>query len=166
MAKKASSVKAPAKQTPQPKSYTSQEISLECLDRRFKRADLVFYGVDHAGVSYEARIFLNNNTADSSTPKQADKGYAGSYHIFGHGGCFGDVGHCDIRGVPRPYDPRPSHPLTPAKKVVIATEAIRQAQNSGPKVTVTIVPVILSGTERCDYQDVVKLDRVSIVTYV
>ena len=25
-----------------------------------------------------------------------DPSYAGSFYIFGHGGCFGDVGHCDV----------------------------------------------------------------------
>ena len=35
---------------------------------------------------------------------------------------LGDPGHCEVRPR-REYDPRPAHPLTRAKKVVIATQA-------------------------------------------
>src|SRR5215217_7560486 len=62
---------------------------------RFTRADLVFSGVDHSETSYEVRVFLNNPTADASTPRGAEHGYAGRFVVFGHGGCFGDEGHCE-----------------------------------------------------------------------
>jgi hypothetical protein len=148
------------------KTYTSPQIGLECLDKRFTRADLVFDGVEHAEASFEARVFLNNQDADERTPMSTGSGYAGSFHIFGHGGCFGDVGHCEVRGLPRPYDPRPAHPLTPARKVLIATEAVRRALNRSKTVTVTVVPVVTSANENCDVENVLKLDRVSIITYV
>lgn len=148
------------------KKYVSGQIVLAPLGTAFSRADLVFEGLDHSGVSYEGRVFLNNEAADERTAKTARNGYAGSYHIFGHGGCFGDVGHCDVRGLPRPYDPRPAHPLTPAKKTVIATEAIRQAMKRGKTVRVTIVPIVRAGTHRCDYENVIKFDKISVVTYV
>jgi hypothetical protein len=92
-------------------------------------------------------------------------GFAGTFNIFGHGGCFGDVGHCDVTGPRRPFDPRPAHPLTPARKVVIATEPLRRALKKAPKVTVTVVPIVLSATEKCDLQKVLKYSKVSIVTY-
>ena len=60
------------------------------------RADLVFSGVDHSQTSYEVRVFLNNPTADASTPRTAEHGYAGRFVVFGHGGCFGDEGHCEV----------------------------------------------------------------------
>ncbi len=63
---------------------------------RFTRADLVFSGVDHSETSYEVRVFLNNPTADASTPRTAEHGYAGRFVVFGHGGCFGDEGHCEV----------------------------------------------------------------------
>src|ERR1700680_4988187 len=102
------------------KTHTSTDIDLTRLDRRFTRADIEFQGVDHSGASFEARIFLNQSNADEKTETTAASGYAGAFHIFGHGGCFGDEGHCDV--VPRrSYDPRPAHPLSPARQVVIAT---------------------------------------------
>ena len=147
------------------KKYVSGKISLQGLGSKFKRADLIFDGVDHSGVSYEGRVFINNATADANTPKAAGTGYAGSFHIFGHGGCFGDVGHCEVRGTPRQYDPRPSHPLGPAKKVIIATEAIRNALAQSKEITVTVVPVVRAGTPLCDFENVVKFDRIQVHTY-
>jgi tyrosinase len=132
----------------------------------FHRADLEFEGVDHSGVSFEALVFLNNKNADARTAKTPANGYAGSFHIFGHGGCFGDVGHCEVQGLPRHYDPRPAHPLTPARKIVVATDAIRRALRKGKSMTVTVVPVVTSGTSRCDFENVLKFDRVFVVTYL
>jgi hypothetical protein len=147
-----------------PNPVTSQPIDTSAIDEDFNRADIEFIGVDHAGSSYEGRIFLNNPTADDRTPRSPDVGYAGSYFIFGHGGCLGDVGHCDI--TPRdPFDPRPGHALTPARKVLIATEAIRKLVRGG-ELTVTIVPVILSvGPKSPDDENIVKLDGIRVVAY-
>src|SRR5438067_13778113 len=102
---------------------TARPLDTSALDADFYRADIECVGVDQAGSSYEGRVFLNNPAADEQTPRSPDAGYAGSYFIFGHGGCLGDVGHCDV--APRdPFDPRPGHPLTPGRKVLIATQAI------------------------------------------
>ena len=145
--------------------YTTSKLSLAGIKKEFYRADLMFDGVDHSGASYEARVFLNNPRADDKTPLTRDNGYAGRFHIFGHGGCFGDVGHCEVRGPRRPYDPRYSHPLTPASKIVIATDAIRRAIGKGKDMTVTVVPIITSGTKLCDYEHALKFDKVSVVAY-
>jgi tyrosinase len=141
-------------------------IDAEHLDPGFSRADIEFEGVDHSGASYEGRVFLNNPTADAATPLTAEDGYAGAFHIFGHGGCFGDdEGHCTVHPR-RPYDPRPAHQLTPARKVVIATEAVRQALAKGPKVTLKVVPVVRATTPKAGADDVLSYERVSIVTYL
>jgi hypothetical protein len=154
---------APLKQPS--KVYTSSKIALDPLGKAFRRADLVFDGVDHSGASFEGRVFLNNPGANAKTPKTVQNGYAGSFHIFGHGGCFGDVGHCEVRGLPRLYDPRPAHPLSPARKIVIATEALRKAVAKGKPMTVTVVPIVRAGTELTDYDDVFKFDKLSVLTY-
>jgi tyrosinase len=146
------------------KKYMSGNISVGRLDSNFYRADIEFHGVDHSGPTFEARVFLNNPEADENTPKTLESGYAGSFHIFGHGGCFGDEGHCDV--VPRRiYDPRPAHPLSPARKVVIASEAVRRAMTAGPEVTLTVVPVILSLNDKSETEDVLKFEKAMIVTY-
>jgi hypothetical protein len=145
--------------------FRSEPITLDGVDRDFTRADIEFHGLDHSGASFEGRVFLNNPGADENTETTAANGYAGSFHIFGHGGCFGDEGHCDV--VPRrTYDPRPAHPLTPATKVVIGTEAVSAALGSGSDtMTVTVVPMVTSLTEKCSADDVLNFESVRIVTY-
>ncbi len=106
----------------------------------FQRADLVFYGVDHSGPSFEARIYLNNPGAKLTTPRDAESHYAGSFTVFGHSGCAGDAGHCEVPTGPRdPFDRRPPHPLTPQTKTVIVTDALRRIDDDQLKLTV--VPV-------------------------
>jgi hypothetical protein len=157
-----SAARRPAASRPSAKRYVSPTINLERLDTEFSRADLEFHGLDHSGESYEARIFLNNPDADESTDRTLETGYAGSFHIFGHGGCFGDdPSHCEVTGPRRAYDPRFSHPLVPTVKVVIATDAIRRVLERGKEVSVTVVPIVGYDTD----DDVLKFERLRIVTY-
>jgi hypothetical protein len=60
------------------------------------KTTLVFQGINHAGPSYEGRVFLNNKRANEKTKTTSANGYAGSFFIFGHGGrCYGGSGHCN-----------------------------------------------------------------------
>lgn len=140
-------------------------IDTSQLEPDFYRADIRFDGVDHAGPSFEVRVFLNNPAADHDTPLDAARGYAGRFHVFGHGGCFGDVGHCEQRELPRVYDPRPAHPLTPARKAVIATEAVRAALAGGGPVTLTAVSLVTGLTELCGTDAALRFESASILTY-
>jgi tyrosinase len=125
---------------------TTQPLELPELEdvQELSRADLVFYGVDHAGPSYEGRVFINNPSAGADTERVDEQGYAGAFSVFGHGGCFGDEGHClpDQRYTD-PFDVRAPHPLRGLTRTVIATDAIRRAliDASVQDVTVTLVPV-------------------------
>lgn len=122
--------------------YTSALISLPLRsDTGSSRLDIEFHGIDHSGSSFEARVFLNNQDVDESTPKNQNSGYAGSFYIFGHGGCFGDTGHCDVPQGPRdPFDRRPKHSLTPQTRTVIVNDELWRRLES-QEVTVTVVPV-------------------------
>ena len=125
---------------------TSPPLELPELEdaKELSRADLVFYGVDHSGPSYEARIFINNASADADTERVAEQGYAGSFSVFGHNGCFGAEGHClpDQRYSDE-FDRRAPHPLRALTKTVIATDAVRRAlvEPAVQQVTVTVVAV-------------------------
>ena len=114
--------------------YVSESIDNPTAgDHPFARADLVFYGVDHSGPSFEARVFLNEPDADVSTARD-DPAFAGSFTVFGHAGCAGDVGHCEVPTGPRdPFDRRPPHALTPQTKTVIVTEALRRVTDPEPR---------------------------------
>ena len=138
---------------------SAKKVSLANLPAQFSRADLEFIRVDHSGASYEARVFINNPNADENTPTVEANGYAGSFSIFGHGGCFGDVGHCDVNRERDEFDP------LPIRKVVIATQAIKSAAAKNPDITVTVVPVLMGWTEKSDLEDVLKFDHINLVTY-
>jgi tyrosinase len=111
----------------------------------FTRADVVFTGVDHSGGSYEVRLFLNNPNADGRTARDEAARYAGRFQVFGHGGCFGDIGHCDVPTPSAdPTDLRPPHPLTPATFCVTITAPLQRLLASGAALdTVTLVPLSL-----------------------
>jgi hypothetical protein len=143
----------------------SKKLSASDLPDDFSRADIEFIGVDHSGSSYEARVFVNNPRANATTPRTEASGYAGSYHIFGHGGCFGDLGHCDIHRKQDVFDPRPSHPLEPIRKVVIATKAIKNAAAKGGEIEITVVPVIKCWTDVTAEHEAMKFDHINVVLY-
>ena len=128
-----------------------------------RRADLVFYGVDHRGPSYIGRVFLGNEKADENTPLDATNGYAGHFTIFGHNGCAGDPGHCDVPDEPPdPFDYGLPHPLTPLTVTVEVSDALKQVK--GRKVTVTVVPIDPS-PDGPKISDALHFDSVRLVTY-
>jgi hypothetical protein len=130
----------------------------------FDRADLIFYGVDHSGPSYEGRVFLNNAEATIETPTAADAGYAGSFYVFGHGGCVGEEGHCEPEDrVEDEFDRRAPHPIRPWTKTVTVTEALQRA--AAAEVTVTVVAV-LTGGESAKETDALQFDHVRLATYI
>jgi hypothetical protein len=129
----------------------------------FQRADIVFYGVDHSGPSFEARIYLNNPAADLQSKRDRESGYAGSFTVFGHNGCAGDAGHCHVPDGPKdPFDRRPPHGLTPQTKTVIATQAIQSIAEE--TVTITVVPV-RPGPNGAVIVDALYFDRVAVISY-
>ncbi|MGH3620828.1 MAG: hypothetical protein ACRDQ5_03435 [Sciscionella sp.] len=145
-------------------------VSLRPPAAPFRRADLDFHGVDHSRSSFTARLFFNQPDADASTPTDDEHGYAGSFHIFGHGGCAGDAGHCETPTERRPYDLRPEHPLTGVTKRVVVTEPLRRAlQQGGKELALTVVPVLreelVASYGETLTSDVLHFDRVDLLTY-
>jgi nucleoside-diphosphate-sugar epimerase len=136
----------------------------------FTRADLVFTGVDHSGISYEVLVFLNNRTATDTTAHDVKNGYGGRFVTFGHGGCYGDVGHCDAPAERSADDLRPPHPLTPNTTVVTVTKALQYvlANNAKGLETVTLVPVALTPRPEDSKitPDLFRFDEVVLRTYL
>jgi hypothetical protein len=128
----------------------------------FYRADLVFYGVDHSGPSFEARVFLDLPDADIQTGHD-HPAYAGSFTIFGHAGCAGDAGHCEVPAEPRdPFDRRPPHGLTGQTRTVIVTEALRRV--SAAQMVVSVVAV-RPGSDGPVATDALRFDRFRLLTF-
>jgi tyrosinase len=130
----------------------------------------VFTGVDHSGPSYEVRLFLNNTRADMNTPRTPESGYAGRFHVFGHGGCYGDLGHCDVPDPSiDPTDLRPQHALTPLDTYVTITTALRRVLATGDQLkTVTLVPVSVMPMrkDRQPAPELFRFNDVSLETYL
>lgn len=137
---------------------------------RFRRADLVFYGVDHSGPSFEARVFVDKTGADSETSKE-DPSYLGSFYVFGHGGCFGDLGHCDIpRGPGDSFDRRLPHPLLPHTIGLEITDFLRERlrrRAEDASFTVSVVPVAhgWASNREGGAQELLEFERLALVTY-
>src|ERR1051326_7147747 len=85
------------------KTYMSPPMDADSLQHQYSRADIQFHSVDHSEALYQALVYLNNEAANSETPQDDAHGYAGSFFIFGHGGCYGDEGHCEVPAERRPY---------------------------------------------------------------
>lgn len=127
-------------------------------------ADLLVYGVDHSGPSYEVRVFFDAPDADVGTPLTLEAGYAGCFTVFGHGGCFGDRDHCDPEDrVSDVYDLRLPHPILPQTKQVPVTEALRRVAT--PAVRVTLVAVEPDDASSARSSDALKATAIRLLTY-
>jgi hypothetical protein len=106
--------------------YRSAPIVMRPPPAPFQRADLVFEGVEQAGPSFQARVFLNNPAADAATPLTAANGYAGAFHVYGSAGPGTE------------HDGQASAPIT---KYIVATDAVRAALEQSDLLLVNVVPV-------------------------
>jgi hypothetical protein len=157
----------PSRPKPGANTYTSKPVTIDFAgpSHRLSSADLEIIGIYHGEASYEGRIYFNNPKADARTPRTLEHGYAGAFHVFGHGGCFGDVGHCDISGHRDPFDLRDPHPLMPISKRVSVTDALKYYARSNRPITITVVPVISAANELCDTKNVFRFEQMRFLSY-
>lgn len=144
--------------------FRSKPLDVPVNREDVSRADLVFYEVDHSGPSYEARVFLDNPKADLDTPREPDSGYAGSFAVFGHGGCYGDEGHCAPNDrLQDVFDRRPPHALTPQIRSLEITDALKRT--SGDQIRVDVVVVIPESSVSPASQDVPPCASIRLLAY-
>lgn len=130
------------------------------------RADLEVRCINHSGPSSEARVFFNKPDADENTPPDAASGYAGSFYVFGHGGCFGDVGHCDVPQGPRgPFDRLLPHPLTPQKRRIVVTEPLKRARDAASEGLIVTVVTVASDSPVRAGEGLLGFEQLSLITY-
>lgn len=141
--------------------FTSEPIELPPRGHHVERVDLIFYGLDHSGSSFEARVFMDPRgvNADADAGHRA---YVGTFYIFGHGGCFGDVGHCDLSAERGPFDLRPPHQLEPAQRILTVTDPVKKLVER--EVTAAKVTVVARTPGRTS-NDVLAFERVRLATY-
>jgi hypothetical protein len=117
-------------------SYTAPPIPAADVPSA-RSAELVFHGVEQAGPSFEARVFLNNPDADESTPQTPEAGYAGSFHVYGYGQ---SPPPAIAQAKAKQLDD--GAPIAPIEKQLRADEeALRAAFEKSPALTVTVVSV-------------------------
>ena len=73
-------------------------------------------------------------TPTLATGADATAGYVGSFHVFGHGGCFGAAGHCEAPHERRRFDNRPLNRAIRMKKRLDVTDALRTLSVARPAV--------------------------------
>lgn len=147
-------------------TYRCAPIEIAQLDDEFTRADLVFYGVDHSGISYEGLVYVDLADGGLGT-RDSERGYAGSFTVFGHAGCYGDEGHCaPAQGFHDEFDRRLRHPLTPFTRTVVATDAVRRARREQRAVIDVLVVANVPEPEGAgDDQSPLRFESVRLLTY-
>jgi hypothetical protein len=144
-------------------------VTLQAPIASYRRADVEVHGVDHSRASFEGRLFFNNPDATPETPTDDEHHYGGSFWVFGHGGCAGDEGHCEVPSTRRPFDFRPEHQLTPNSYRVIVTSKLRELTIPGEPFTLTVVPYVRpESAEPLPANlvtDLLHVQRVDLLTY-
>jgi tyrosinase len=141
--------------------FVSDALELPSPEHAFARADLLFYGIDHSGPSYEAQVFVAARGIGGE-PDRDHRAYVGSYFIFGHGGCFGDVGHCDVPTRRDEFDLRPPHQLEPATRIVTVTDALTAMLQQG---LTTAKVTVVAHTEGRASNEVLSFNTIRLATY-
>jgi hypothetical protein len=149
-------------------TYDSPAFARATLLERYSRADIELHRVDLAVPSYVGRVFLNRSDADRDTPPDPEQGYLGSFSIFGKVDCWGETDdHCAQPAGGR-FDRRRS-PTRFAKIRVRTPDGLvrRLAGEADGDMTLNVVAVLPAREDYKDYDpaDVLRFDRLSIVTY-
>jgi tyrosinase len=141
--------------------FTSPAIELPPPEHGFERADLIFYGIDHSGPSFEAQVFLDPRGVGRGADK-SHRAFVGSFFILGHGGCFGDIGHCDIPTERDPFDLRPPHQLEPAVRILTVTDAVKALLGRNAEAAKVTA---IAHTSKRKPADVLAFETVRLATY-
>jgi hypothetical protein len=141
--------------------FTSDPIELPPAEKSFERADLIIYGLDHSGPSYEGLVFLDPRGVGAGADHD-HRAYVGSFYLLGHNGCFGDVGHCDVPRDRDAFDLRPPHQLEPAIRILTVTGPVEAALERGAEaLKATVIARALGKASN----DVLAFDTVRLATY-
>ncbi len=147
--------------------FQFQPSSFEHSKQRF---ELIVRGVRHIGPSYEARVFVGQNSANEETEPTEENGFAGRFHILGHGDCYGAPGHCGPAQQRLAYDTTPPLSSRPIEIHVNITNGLKRAAEAaeGQDLILSIVPIPNRSCPSIDIDEkrVMEVDgRVSIVGY-
>ena len=140
--------------------FVSRPIEIpEAARKSFRQVEVRLHRVPQLLRSCFIRVFLNLPDANASTPLD-DPHYAGYLAIFGHGGCIGGPGHCELPPArARQYDVRPRHHNTPRNHRVLVTEAARRMLEKSSSLQITLVVI---GADYREENELLRVDGVSL----
>lgn len=121
--------------------FRSKPLELPDPQHSFDRVDLAFYDVAHSAGSFEARVFLGAPRSLRGDAGVDHPAYAGSFYVFGHDGCYGEEGHCEVPTDRDPFDFRLPHHLEPEPEIITVTDAVRRLTEDGKRKAVVDVLV-------------------------
>jgi tyrosinase len=140
--------------------WTSEPLPFDPSEA-YARVDLEFEGVEHDSSTFTALAYLNNRDVPDDAGRDDEQGFAGGFTVFGHGACWGQLGHCDPGRDPvSEFDARPEHPLTPVNMTLEITEAVRRL-GSPESIEVTL----LVASEDEDEEQLLRFDQLTLVVY-
>ena len=73
--------------------------------------------------------------------------------------------HCHVPLTTRRFDDRPSHPLTPAFRRVVVTDALRLAISKGKRLTITTVASATASKKEIEGDYLLETSGLQLVTY-
>jgi tyrosinase len=140
--------------------FVSKPIKIGAKVKEFTKAEVRLHWVPQLVRSCFIRVFLNQPGADASTPITNNSHYAGYIAVFGHGGCYGGPGHCDLPPPrARDFDVRPRNHNTPRNHRIDVTAAARELLRKSDSLQITLLVI---GVDYREDNDLLKLEGVSL----
>jgi len=140
--------------------FISKPISIGANVKAFAKAEVRLHWVPQLARSCFIRVFLNEPGADASTPIRNNPHYAGYLAIFGHGGCYGGPGHCDLPPLrSREFDVRPRSHNTPRNHRIDVTACARALLQNTDKLQITLLVI---GVDYREESELLRLEGVSL----
>jgi tyrosinase len=142
--------------------FVSKPIPVGAKLKDFTKAEVRLHWVPQLARSCFIRVFLNQPGADASTKITNNPHYAGYIGVFGHGGCYGGPGHCDLPPQrARAFDVRPRNHNTPRNHRIDVTAAAKELLKKKGTDTLQITLLVI-GVDYREDPDLLKLEGVSL----
>ena len=140
--------------------FLSTPIKVDEKIKAFRKAEIRLHSVPQLMRSCFIRAFLNQPDADAATPVHDNPHFAGYLAVFGHGGCYGGPGHCDLPPAQsRDYDRRPRSHNTPRNHRIDVTQCARRLLETADSLQITLLVI---GVDYQEELDLLKLEGVSL----
>ena len=140
--------------------FVSTPIKIDEKIKAFRKAEIRLHWVPQLMRSCFIRAFLNQPGADAATPVHDNPNFAGYLAVFGHGGCYGGPGHCDLPPAQsRDYDRRPRSHNTPRNHRIDVTQCARRLLETADSLQITLLVI---GVDYQEELDLLKLEGVSL----